>query len=55
MKKYLLLLLAPLFVACTQIDTGNVGVESSLGQYKTEELAPGVYFSAFKNIGLCAN
>lgn len=50
MKKYLLLLLAPLFVACTQIDTGNVGVESSLGQYKTEELAPGVYFSAFKNI-----
>lgn len=50
MKKLFALLVIPFFAACTQIDTGNVGVESSLGQYKTEELPSGVYFSAFKNI-----
>lgn len=50
MKKYLIIALLPFFAACTQIDTGNVGVESSLGQFKTEELTSGVYFSAFKNI-----
>lgn len=50
MKKFLILALLPIFTACTQIDTGNVGVESSLGQYKKEELVPGVYFSAFKTI-----
>lgn len=42
--------MAPLFVACSQIDTGNVGVESSLGQFKSEELPPGVYFTLFKNV-----
>jgi regulator of protease activity HflC (stomatin/prohibitin superfamily) len=36
--------------ACTQIDTGNVGVESALGQVKNETLPPGMYFSAFKRI-----
>lgn len=50
MKKFLPIIAIPLFAACTQIDTGNVGVESTLGQFKTDELAPGVYFSAFKNI-----
>lgn len=51
MKKMIYtLLLLPFFAACTQIDTGNVGVESTLGQYKTEELAPGVYFTAFKSV-----
>lgn len=50
MKKYLMLLLIPFFAACSQIDTGNVGVESSLGQFKSEELPPGVYFTAFKNV-----
>lgn len=50
MKKIIPIITLPLFAACTQIDTGNVGVESTLGQFKTDELAPGVYFSAFKNI-----
>jgi regulator of protease activity HflC (stomatin/prohibitin superfamily) len=50
MKKLLAILLIPFFAACSQIDTGNVGVESSLGQFKTEELPPGVYFTAFKNV-----
>ena len=50
MKKYLMLLIIPFFTACSQIDTGNVGVESSLGQFKSEELPPGVYFTAFKNV-----
>ena len=50
MKKLIAFFLLPLMVACSQIDTGNVGVESSLGQYKTEELQPGVYFTLFKNV-----
>lgn len=50
MKKALTLGLLPLLVACSQIDTGNIGVESSLGQYKLEELPPGVYFTLFKAV-----
>lgn len=50
MKKFLAILAIPFFAACSQIDTGNVGVESSLGQFKTEELPPGVYFTLFKNV-----
>ena len=50
MKKLLTFLLIPFFTACSQIDTGNVGVESSLGQFKTDVLPPGVYFTAFKNV-----
>jgi len=36
--------------ACSQIDTGNVGVESTLGQVKKETLQPGVYFTMFKRV-----
>jgi len=36
--------------ACTQIDTGNIGVESTLGQVKTETMPPGVYFTMFKRV-----
>lgn len=36
-------LLALSLGACSQIDTGNFGVESSLGQYKDATLSPGVY------------
>lgn len=36
--------------ACGQIDTGNVGVESTLGQVKSEPLPPGVYFTLFKKV-----
>lgn len=35
---------------CTQIDTGNVGVESTFGQVKQETLTPGVYFTIFKTV-----
>ena len=48
--KWIAILAAALLTACTQIDTGNVGVESTLGQYKSEELPPGVYFTTFKNV-----
>lgn len=55
MKKLLLILAATLLTACTQIDTGNVGVESTLGQVKPEVLSPGVYFTLFKTVDeICA-
>jgi regulator of protease activity HflC (stomatin/prohibitin superfamily) len=50
MKKLFAIATIPFLVACGQIDTGNVGIESSLGQYKQEELPPGVYFTLFKTI-----
>jgi regulator of protease activity HflC (stomatin/prohibitin superfamily) len=43
-------LLAIAAVGCTQIDTGNVGVESSLGQYKKTVLPPGLYATVFKTV-----
>lgn len=40
---------------CTQVDTGNVGVESALGQFKEQTLPPGVYFTLFKTVDeICA-
>lgn len=50
MKTIIALIAALSLTACSQIDTGNVGVESSLGQFKAEELPPGVYFTLFKNV-----
>lgn len=50
MKKIIIALLLPFFAACTQIDTGNVGVESAMGQFKADELQPGVYFTLFKKV-----
>lgn len=46
------ILAAALFAAagCSQIDTGNVGVESTLGQVKKEILAPGLYFTPLKRV-----
>lgn len=35
---------------CTQIDTGQVGVESVMGQVKKQPLPSGVYFTAFKTV-----
>jgi len=35
---------------CTQIDTGNLGIESTMGQVKAETLSPGVYFTLFKKV-----
>lgn len=50
MKTLIILALAASLAACSQIDTGNVGVESTLGQVKPETMAPGVYFTAFKRV-----
>lgn len=41
---------AVMLSACTQIDTGNVGVESTMGQVKNETLPPSVYFTMFKRV-----
>ena len=48
--KILLIAIIPFFAACSQVDTGNVGVESTMGQFKSEELVPGVYFTLFKSV-----
>lgn len=45
-----LLAIAALLGACSQIDTGNVGVERTLGKVDTEALPPGVYFTMFKTV-----
>lgn len=50
MRKIVLGAAVCLLSACTRIDTGNVGVEKTLGQVKTEELTPGVYFTLFKTV-----
>jgi regulator of protease activity HflC (stomatin/prohibitin superfamily) len=39
-----------LLAACTQIDTGNVGVERTLGKVGTDAMPPGVYFTLFKSV-----
>lgn len=45
-----LLATAALLGACSQIDTGNVGVERTLGKVSAEALAPGIYFTLFKTV-----
>lgn len=35
---------------CTQIDTGNVGVERSFGKVNDQPLAPGVYATVFDSV-----
>ena len=50
MKRLLSVVAVATLSACTQIDTGNVGVESSMGQFKPEVLTPGVYFTLFKRV-----
>lgn len=54
MKKLFTRILAVLAIAltsaCSQIDTGNVGVERTMGQVKTEVMQPGVYFTLFKSV-----
>lgn len=52
--KYLRTLFAVLMVAlaagCSQIDTGNVGVSKTGGQFKPEELQPGWHFTLFSSV-----
>ena len=50
MKRILFIITALVLSACTQIDTGNVGVESTLGQVRQETLQPSVYFTMFKRV-----
>ena len=51
MKKLLTtLMIATALGACGQIDTGNVGVESTFGQVKEQSLPPGLYFTLFKTV-----
>ncbi len=54
-KKLFIFAAAAFLGACTQIDTGNVGVESTLGQVKPETMPPGVYVTVFKKVTeICA-
>jgi len=48
--KLLLIPIVAALTACTQIDTGNIGVESTLGQVKKETMPPGIYFTMFKRV-----
>lgn len=50
MKKLLALFFVAVLAGCSQIDTGNVGVERTLGNVKQESLPPGVYFTLFKTV-----
>lgn len=53
MKKSIITLLAVssvFFAGCTQIDTGNVGVESTMGQVNKDTVAPGVHMTLFKKV-----
>lgn len=50
MKKLLLAIITIALTACSQIDTGNVGVESTMGQVKPDIMTPGVYFTLFKRV-----
>ena len=45
-----LLALAALLAGCTQIDTGNVGVERTLGKVSNDALPPGIYLTLFKSV-----
>ena len=48
--KTIIAILFAFLAGCTQIDTGNVGVERTLGNVKQETLPPGVYMTVFKTV-----
>jgi regulator of protease activity HflC (stomatin/prohibitin superfamily) len=50
MKKIMTIIAVAALSACTQIDTGNIGVESTMGQVKKETMPPGVYMTVFKRV-----
>lgn len=49
-RRWALLPVVAMLAACSQIDTGNVGVERTLGKVSNQALPPGVYFTLFKNV-----
>lgn len=50
MKKLALIPCLAVLAACTQVDTGNVGVEQSFGKVNPEPLGPGVSLTLFDNV-----
>ena len=50
MKTLLLAIVAIFTAACTQIDSGSVGLESTLGNVKPDVLPPGVYQTFTKTV-----
>lgn len=48
--QYLLVVAAFALSGCSQIDTGNVGVVKTAGQFKAEELQPGWHLSWFSTV-----
>lgn len=46
----LALLLSTIFSGCTRVDTGNVGVEKTIGKINPQELPAGLYFTMFKTV-----
>lgn len=50
LRTFAVTILAANLAACSQIDTGNVGVERTLGKVNQEALSPGVYFTLFKTV-----
>jgi len=48
--KFLTAIAAIALAGCTQIDTGNVGVERTLGKVSDQALPVGVYFTMFKTV-----
>lgn len=52
--KYLMFVFTALMLClsgCTRIDTGNIGVERTVGKISPEELPPGMYVTVFKTVG----
>jgi hypothetical protein len=39
-----------LLAGCTRIDSGNIGIDNTLGQVKSETLSSGYYSTVFKNV-----
>jgi prohibitin 1 len=50
MKRILLVILLAVVGGCKQVDTGNIGIESTFGQVKDHTLAPGLYMTMFKTV-----
>jgi regulator of protease activity HflC (stomatin/prohibitin superfamily) len=50
MRRIAAILFAILLAGCEQIETGNVGIESTMGQVKDHTLPPGVYVTVFKTV-----
>lgn len=50
MKILFALFVAAFMAGCSQIDSGNVGVERTLGKVSEQALPPGIYMTVFKSV-----